>query len=141
MINTFPMSGRRIFADTSGFIALMDADDAFHEKAANTWKECGVQDCSLLTSNYVRLESWALIRRRLGFQAALDFTDLILPSCSILQVGELGFNSSVNEWRRARRRSLSLVDITSFHLMRSNEITKAFSFDGHFSEEGFEIPK
>ena len=134
------MNGRLIFADTSGFIALMDADDAFHDKAASTWKEYSTQDCCLCTSDYVRLESWALIQRRLGFQAALDFTDLILPSCSILQVGETDFNSSVNEWRRARRRNLSLVDITSFHVMRNNQITEAFSFDGHFSEEGFEIP-
>lgn len=134
------MSGRHIFADTSGFIALMDADDAFHEMASRAWKDYIAQGCILCTSDYVRLESWALIQRRLGIQAALDFSDLILPSCTILSVDEEGFTSSVNQWRMARRRNLSLVDITSFHVMRRHQITKALSFDAHFAEEGFEIP-
>jgi len=134
------MSGRHIFADTSGFIALMDADDAFHEMASRAWKDYIAQGCILCTSDYVRLESWALIQRRLGIQAALDFADLILPACEIMQVGDDGFTSSVNQWRMARRRNLSLVDITSFHVMRRHQITKALSFDAHFTEEGFEIP-
>lgn len=134
------MSGRHIFADTSGFIALMDADDAFHEMASRTWKDYIAQGCILCTSDYVRLESWALIQRRLGIQAALDFSDLILSSCTIHSVGEEGFTSSVNQWRIARRRNLSLVDISSFHVMRNHQIHEAFSFDGNFSEEGFDTP-
>lgn len=134
------MSGRHIFADTSGFVALMDSDDAFHGAAAKAWQGYLEQDCIICTSDYVRLEAWALIQRRLGAQAALDFADLILPVCSILPVGDSGFTSSVNEWRLARRRNLSLVDVTSFHLMRDRQIMEAFSFDKHFAEEGFEIP-
>lgn len=134
------MSGRQIFADTSGFIALMDADDVFHPLASNAWQGYLEQDCRIYTSDYVRLETWALIQRRLGAQAALDFADLILPACSVLSIEENGFTTSVNEWRLARRRNLSLVDITSFRVMRDQQIMKAFSFDKHFAEEGFEIP-
>lgn len=135
------MSGNLIFVDTSGFIALMDADDAFHQRSSSAWQKSINEDCTLCTSDYVRLESWALIQRRLGIQAALDFADLILPACEIMQVGDEGFTSSVNEWRLARRRNLSLVDITSFHVMRRHQITKSLSFDAHFAEEGFEIPR
>lgn len=134
------MSGRQIFADTSGFIALMDADDVFHPLAAKAWQGYLEQQCVISTSDYVRLETWALIQRRLGAQAALDFADLILPACSILHIEENAFSASVNEWRLARRRNLSLVDVTSFHLMRDRQIMEAFSFDKHFAEEGFEIP-
>jgi predicted nucleic acid-binding protein len=134
------MSGRSVFVDTSGFVALIDADDSFHEKAVTTWKSYGEGDITLFTSDYVRLESWALIQRRLGAEAALDFANLILPTCSILTVGEEGFLSSINEWRLARRRRLSLVDVTSFNLMRRHEIREAFGFDGHFAEEGFILP-
>ena len=134
------MSGKSVFVDTSGFIALLDADDSFHEKAAITWKSYGEGDITFVTSDYVRLESWALIQRRLGAEAALEFADLILPACSILTVREEVFLSSINEWRLARRRKLSLVDVTSFHLMRRHEIQEVFGFDGHFAEEGFLIP-
>jgi uncharacterized protein len=134
------MSGRSVFVDTSGFIALLDADDYYHSKAVIAWKSYGKEDLTLFTSDYVRLESWALIQRRLGAEAALDFADLILPACSILTVGEEGFLSCINEWRLARRRRLSLVDITSFHVMRRQGIHEVLGFDGHFAEEGFMIP-
>jgi predicted nucleic acid-binding protein len=134
------MSGRQIFADTSGFIALLDADDVFHPLAAKAWQGYLEQDCMICTSDYVRLETWALIQRRLGAQAALDFADLILPACSILPIEENGFTASVNEWRLARRRSLSLVDVTSFRVMRDQQIMEAFSFDEHFAKEGFKMP-
>lgn len=134
------MNGRHIFVDTSGFIALMDADDYYHKLAKQTWESYAEEECTLSTSDYVRLESWALIQRRLGAQAALDFADLILPTCSMIPVGEDGFASSIHQWRMARRRNLSLVDITSFLIMRNHQIMEAFSFDGHFAEEGFVIP-
>jgi predicted nucleic acid-binding protein len=134
------MSGDPVFVDTSGFIALMDADDAYHSQSASAWGKYINEGRTLCTSDYVRLESWALIQRRLGIQAALDFADLILPACEIIQVGDEGFASSVNEWRLARRRNLSLVDITSFHVMRSHHIIEALSFDSHFAEEGFTTP-
>lgn len=133
------MNGDLVFADTSGFLALLDADDSFHQKAARVWAEYGEQDCTLWTSDYVRLESWSLIQRRLGSQAAMDFFDAVLPACSILQIGEEGFALSVDKWRIARRRNLSLVDITSFHAMRRHHITRAFAFDDHFVEEGFQV--
>jgi predicted nucleic acid-binding protein len=37
----------------------------------------------------------------------------------------------------AGRRDVSLVDYTSFHVMRVGSIRKAFTFDPHFSEQGF----
>jgi predicted nucleic acid-binding protein len=134
------MNGRSVFVDTSGFIALLDADDSFHGKAVTAWTSYGEGYVTLFTSDYVRLESWALIQRRLGAEAALDFADLILPACTVLTVGEEGFLVSINEWRLARRRRLSLVDVTSFHLMRHHEIREVFGYDGHFAEEGFITP-
>jgi predicted nucleic acid-binding protein len=48
-------------------------------------------------------------------------------------------------WREydgpAHRRGLSLVDCTSFAIMRRQAITRAFHFDRHFQEQGFEFPR
>ena len=38
----------------------------------------------------------------------------------------------------ARRRDLSLVDVVSFLVMRREGLTRAFTLDPHFSEQGFE---
>src|SRR5690606_37856790 len=115
--NIWAMRGERIFADTSGFLALMDADDQFHDHASAAWKSYGAEDRELWTSDYVRLETWALMLRRLGSQAAMDFHDRILPVCRIHSVENEGFENAVEKWRLARRRHLSLVDVTSFDCM------------------------
>jgi predicted nucleic acid-binding protein len=134
------MSGEHVFADTSGFLALMDGDDRFHAEAVTAWRGYGERGLVLWTSDYVRLETWSLIQRRLGPEAVLDFKDLILPLVTVLTVGEVMFDHAVEKWRLARRRNLSLVDITSFDCMRKNSMTEAFAFDRHFSEEGFRLP-
>jgi predicted nucleic acid-binding protein len=39
----------------------------------------------------------------------------------------------------AHRRGLSLVDCTTFEVMRNLGLTRAFTLDPHFAEQGFEV--
>jgi predicted nucleic acid-binding protein len=39
----------------------------------------------------------------------------------------------------ANRRTLSLVDCTSFEIMRESGLDTVFTFDAHFSEQGFKV--
>ena len=133
------MSGNTIFMDTSGVLALLDADDCFHAAAVKKWKLLFEERFEIVTTDYVRLESWSLIQRRLGYKALLSFQNDILPICDIHDVGEIGFQQAVSHWNIAHRRKLSLVDLTSFECMRKLHIHEALTFDGHFSEQGFEI--
>ena len=128
-----------IFIYTSGFLALLDADDCFHAAAVKKWKCLFETRFEIVTTDYVRLESWSLIQRRLGHQATLSFQDDILPVCDIHIIGETGFQQAVTHWSIARRKKLSLVDLTSFECMRKLHIREALTFDHHFSEQGFKI--
>jgi predicted nucleic acid-binding protein len=128
------MNGEHAFADTSGFLALMDGDDKFHQRALAEWRSYGERNFVVWSSSFVRLETWSLIQRRLGAEAVLDFNDRILPVISIVHVDDEMFDHAVEKWRLARRRNLSIVDITSFDCMRTKGISKAFAFDGHFAE-------
>jgi predicted nucleic acid-binding protein len=133
------MDGEQVFADTSGFLALMDKDDAHHAAAAREWRNFAEHQIALWTSDYVRLESCSLIQRRLGAAALVDFHDCILPVASIAIVGEDGFERAFAQWRIAQLRHLSIVDLTSFDCMHRRKITRAFGFDRHFKEQGFVI--
>lgn len=134
------MRGETIFVDTSGFLALLDAGDRFHGKAAAIWKEVLETAEDIVITDYVRLESWALIQRRLGSEAVVAFSDTILAVCRIEIVGEEGFQRASSQWLTAKRRQLSLVDVASFDCMRRLRIRKAFACDGHFREQGFQTP-
>lgn len=39
----------------------------------------------------------------------------------------------------AARRGLSLVDYTSFEIMRREHLNRAFAFDRHFREHGYDL--
>jgi predicted nucleic acid-binding protein len=129
----------RIFIDTSAFYALLDRDDENHRKAKNTWADLLKNDNTLITSNYVLVETFALLQHRLGIEAIRGFQNDILPLVNIEFVISEIHRSGVSALLSASRRNLSLVDCVSFEMMRTLEIRTAFAFDPHFKEQGFNM--
>ncbi|MDL1961438.1 MAG: hypothetical protein LWX01_07015 [Deltaproteobacteria bacterium] len=64
------MESETVFVDTSAFYALMDRSDNNFEKAAGLWRSFLEKDFYLQTSNYIIVETLALLQSRLGFEAA-----------------------------------------------------------------------
>ena len=126
-----------IFADTSAFYALLDGDDAEHSRALRLWKGKPPGEGSLVTTNYVVLETMALLQSRLGMPAVRVFRDAILPLVRIEWIDEVVHAQSVSAFIAADRRGLSLVDLSSFETMRRLEIRSVFTFDRHFRQYGF----
>lgn len=127
----------RIFIDTSAFFALLDRDDANHKKAKNIWNNLLNPEQILVTTNYILVESFALIQHRLGMEAVRGLQEDILPLINIEWVNPGGHKSGVSALLAASRRKLSLVDCVSFEIMRNSGIKTVFAFDPHFEEQGF----
>ena len=128
---------KAVFVDTSAFLAALDTGDKYHGEAERRWRALSKSPSELWTTDYVRLESWSLIQRRLGAEAVMSFQDDWLPLCKIHEVGRDGFERAAAQWRIAQRRNLSLVDLTSFDAMRQLAIRTALAFDQHFQEMGY----
>ena len=126
-----------VFMDTSAFLAVLDADDANHERASQIWRELITQEETLACSNYVLVETFALVQNRLGMTAVRVLQNDILPMISVEWVDESLHRSGVSALITAGRRRLSLVDCTSFETMRRVGTQRAFTFDQHFAEQGF----
>jgi predicted nucleic acid-binding protein len=129
----------RVYIDTSAFYALLDRDDANHQRAKDVWANLLKNENTLITSNYVLVETFALIQHRLGIEAVRGFQNDILPLVNIEFVAAELHRSGVSALLSASRRNLSLVDCVSFEMMRTLEIRTAFAFDPHFKEQGFYI--
>jgi predicted nucleic acid-binding protein len=127
----------QVFIDTSAFYALMDSSDQFHPKAARFWYTLLIKGIPLNTSNYIILESVALIQSRLGFEAAELWYKDILGVVDILWVEKATHQLAYELWLSLGRGKLSLVDCVSFITMRSHQIETVFGFDRHFQEQGF----
>ena len=125
------------FVDTSAFYALMDADDAYHDAARDQWADLlGGRD-QLVTTNYVLIETAALLQHRLGLAATRLFHQDVYPVLRVEWIGREVHEAAVAAVLGARRRRLSLVDCTSFDVMRRCGVRHAFAFDAHFGQQGF----
>lgn len=125
------------FVDTSAMYALLDDDDLNHKAADETFRFV-FQGEPLVTHNYVVLESAAVVQRRLGSGAVRDLFDRLLPLIEIVWVDEAVHRTAATSLLAAEKRQISLVDWTSFQVMRTRGIDKVFTFDGDFARQGFQ---
>jgi predicted nucleic acid-binding protein len=129
------------FVDTSALLALLDADDEHHEEAVRGWQALAEIEAPLATSNYVMLESVAVAQRRLGLGAVRALVNELAPLMNIVFVDEAVHGAGVTALLVAGRRDLSLVDCTSFEVVRRAGLRHAFAYDVHFSEQGLGLPE
>ena len=127
----------RVFVDTSGYFSLLDSDEKNHETARQIWERLLKNDDILITSNYVLIETVALVQNRLGMAAVTDFYDNFIPLTEITWVDQQMHQAGVAALLTANRRKLSLVDCISFETCRQLGIRDVFTFDQHFQEQGF----
>jgi uncharacterized protein len=127
-----------VFVDTSALYALLDEDDANHERAVAIWRAL-LTDHDLTTHAYVAVETTALVQRRLGFAAADQLHAAILPPVLLVPVDRELHDRAVTRWRSLSQRELSLVDVTSFELMAQGGLDTAFAFDDDFTTAGFTL--
>jgi predicted nucleic acid-binding protein len=129
----------KIFIDTSAFFALLDRDDDCHDAAKKAWAEILSGGNTLMTSNYVLVETFALLQNRLGIPAVRAFQGDLFPILNVDFVNLETHRSGTSALLTAAKRSLSLVDCVSFELMGSLAIRTAFAFDPHFRDAGFQV--
>lgn len=128
-----------LFVDTSALYALLVATEA--ESAAIAEAFTGALDAGrvLTTTNYVLIESAALLQRRFGVEAVYDLEERVVPTLNVHWVRADTHRRGVDLLRRVDRRDLSLVDCVSFVVMRSEGIREALALDDDFAAQGFRL--
>lgn len=128
-----------ILVDTAALYALIDAADPNNGRAMAAMRDLQVSGESLLTHEYVVVETTALLQRRLGLGAVQRLVDDLLPLVEIAWVDEPLHAEARASLLAAGRRTVSLVDRVSFLVMRRHGVRRAFTFDPDFAVEGFEV--
>lgn len=127
----------RAFVDTSAFYAVLDRSDANHPAATRIWTHLVEAADTLLTHNYVLVETCALTQHRLGIAALRTFAEDIVPLFQVEWISEARHRRAADMALVAARKKLSLVDCASFVVMQETATAEVFCFDRHFAEQGF----
>jgi predicted nucleic acid-binding protein len=125
------------FVDTSALYALLVRDDRHHRKVAAEFGRLVQSGRALYTSNYVLIETVALLQSRYGLAAVRDVQESILPLLRVHWVREETHRRAMDRLLREDRRQLSLVDCTSFLVMEGEGIRDALAIDPDFDQAGF----
>jgi len=118
------------FVDTSAFYAAADRGDQNRERAMTLLAE---QD-RVITSDHILVETWSLLMRRLGYDAAEGFWDGVRSKA--VTVEYVGPADLENAWATGEifaDQRFSLVDRTSFAVMQRLGVYRVISFDDDFA--------
>jgi predicted nucleic acid-binding protein len=131
----------KLFVDTSAWLALFDKNDQFHKQAVEKNVMIKKGRIELITSEYVIDECITLIRFRVSHKTAVLFGDSLFSSniINIVYINTTERQRAWNFFKKYRDKEFSFTDCTSFIIMKGLKLKKAFTFDSHFSQIGFEI--
>ena len=135
------MGRNTVFADTGAWYALADRSDQHHNEAVKIYPKLLSSYHPLKTTNLIIAETYILIRRGIGYQAAISFLENIASSPRVVKI----YSDSILEetaesiLRQYQDQDFTYTDAVSFAVMKQYGITQAFSFDKHFATAGFKL--
>jgi predicted nucleic acid-binding protein len=135
------MGRNTLFVDTGAWYALADRSDQHHNEAVEIYPKLLSGNPPLKTTNLIIAETYILIRRGIGHQAAIAFLENIASSPRVVKI----YSDSILEetaesiLQQYQDQDFSYTDAVSFVVMKQYGITEAFSFDKHFVTAGFTL--
>ncbi|MDA0311766.1 MAG: PIN domain-containing protein [Gemmatimonadetes bacterium] len=119
-----------LFVDTSAWYAAADTADVSNPRA----KEILSAGEPLLTTDHILVETWTLLRWRLGRPAAEAFWDGLRSGVATLEpVGPADLQAAWTMGRDFPDQDFSLVDRTSFAVMERLGLQRAATLDADFA--------
>ena len=121
-----------MLVDTGAWYAIADTSDRHHEEASRFYTEHAGRT-TLVTTDLIVAETWALLNSHLGRASALTFWDTLRQTrTAILTVDPVDLEGAWHIAQAFSDQAFSFVDCTTFALMERFGIADAFAFDIHF---------
>lgn len=118
-----------LFVDSSMWYAAADIGDRSNDRA----REALASGEPLITSDHVLIESWLLLRRRLGRSAAHAYWDGVQRVAAVESVGPADLQAARTIRDRYADQDFSVVDLTSFAVMHRLGLERVATFDSDFA--------
>ena len=130
-----------LFIDTSGWAYYLDRSDPLHMKAVTIVQSAVLQRHHLVTTNYVITELVALLSSRFHLPRKEVIKAVnALKSDTVVEIVHIDVSMDNEAWKLLEKRidkEWSLVDASSFVVMKQFGVTEALTTDHHFTQAGF----
>jgi predicted nucleic acid-binding protein len=128
-----------LFIDTSGFYALLVGTERDHQAVLDAFRTAAERGRRMVTTNYVLVETTALLQHRIGLPPVRDLEERILPLVTVHWVSSELHRRAVERLFRTDKRRVSLVDAMSFIVMDAEGLSDVLGLDPDFATEGFRL--
>ncbi|HEX4954117.1 MAG TPA: PIN domain-containing protein [Thermoanaerobaculia bacterium] len=125
---------RAVLWDSSAILALLDADDSCHLRAAEIARQIAAEGRPSFVTNYIEAETHALLIRRLGRLLAREW--LLAGGLPVLAALPHEVEKARAILARHADKDWSLCDAISFAVIDARGVGAAFAFDRHFLQWG-----
>jgi predicted nucleic acid-binding protein len=121
---------RGVLWDSSAILALLDADDADHQRAVAIAGQIASEQRPSFITNYIEVEAHALLLRKLGRTLAREW--LLTGGLPVIRALPEEEERAHEIVARHSDKDWSLCDAISFAVLDVRGVRRAFTFDRHF---------
>ncbi|GAB6275206.1 MAG: hypothetical protein STSR0004_20710 [Peptococcaceae bacterium] len=127
----------KAFIDTGVWFGYLVRGDQYHSEAAHLMLDLQAKGILLITSELVLSETYTLLMRKLGTEAALKFLELINTQVKsnfteIAWVDWVVLEEAQRVLNKFSDHSITLTDATSAAILKLKGISYIATFDQHF---------
>ena len=128
-----------IFADSSGWLGLVNTTDSFHEKATRIYDSKYAEGCNFITHQGILLEVGNSLSGLRFRQSAVGLKNKLEKShrVEVRQLDDELYEAGWQLYAERTDKNWGIVECISFVLMERLNISEALTADKHFEQAGF----
>jgi len=128
-----------VFIDSGAWIALLHRADSLHESTVELYRKLIDNRRIFLTTSLILVEVANAFSMPGRWHLAIELENRLQASaiCDVTWIDQQLYERSWNLYRERVDKDWSLVDCSSFVLMKERHITEALTADRHFEQAGF----
>jgi predicted nucleic acid-binding protein len=130
-----------LFVDTAGWGQIVDPSQGMHSQAAAIYRTVRQERRGIITTNYILTELVALLTSPLRIPRPQIVAFIKgLKTSPYIEIAHVSAALDAQAWQLLTQRqdkTWSLVDCSSFVMMRDRGIIEALTTDHHFEQAGF----
>lgn len=132
---------KKVFVDTSAWIALNSKDDKYHNEACFLNQKLIVEEYGYVTTNFVLDETYTFLRYEVSHRKAVELAHEITElegngKVEVVYISREIAQLALKIFEQYGDKNFSFTDCTSFVVMNQLGLIETFTFDHHFEQYG-----